>query len=52
MDFTGTRRMRWGSNYLTITNGGFMKTQYLMAMTLGTLLAVSGQANASEKELR
>ena len=28
-----------------------MKTQYLMAMTLGTLLAVSGQANVGEKEL-
>ena len=28
-----------------------MKTQYLMTVALGTLLAVIGQANASEKEL-
>ena len=29
-----------------------MKTQYLMTVALGTLLAVIGQANAGEKELR
>ena len=28
-----------------------MKTQYLMTVALGTLLAVIGQANADEKEL-
>lgn len=39
-------------NELTsLTNRGFMKTQYIITAALGILLGVVGQANAGEKEL-